>query len=274
MTTIRRQVGIYLAVTYAIVLALAIALPDIGLTPLLMMGAPTIGTAVAITMTCPRGERLAAWRAIGFGPASWRWLAVALVLPALLIAISFAIAAAIGVVSFPNGLAIDPVQLVLELFVIGLLLALAEEIGWRGYLLPRLSRLVRGGRAALLTGAGHAAFHLPALLLTTVYQSAGARIIVVPMVMVTLTAAGVIYAWLRYASGSVWPVALAHNAFNTAVSAGAGAAVASSPALMAYVTTETGVVTMVLTVATATWLLRNRADVMDRRAGLVGRPCR
>ena len=34
------------------------------------------------------------------------------------------------------------------------------------------------------------------------------------MVMVTLTLAGVWYGWLRLWSGSIWPVTLAHSAFN------------------------------------------------------------
>ena len=40
------------------------------------------------------------------------------------------------------------------------------------------------------------------------------RWIVVPMVMVTLTLAGVWYGWLRLWSGSIWPVSLSHSAFN------------------------------------------------------------
>jgi uncharacterized protein len=257
-SVLRRQIGIYLAVTYALVLALALAFPNIGLTPMLMMGAPTIAVAVAIAATVRRGERGAAWRGIGFGPASLRHFAAGLLLPVALVAASFGIAAAAGVVRFAGLAAIDPVQLALEAFAIGLLLALAEEIGWRGFLLPRLAELTRGSRAALLTGAGHAAFHLPALTLTSVYQGEGNRFIVVPMVMVTLTAAGVLYGWLRLASGSIWPVALAHSTFNAAFSHGALAVTATSPAIMAYVTTETGVVTMLLTAATAVWLIRYR----------------
>ena len=96
---------------------------------------------------------------------------------------------------------------------------LGEEIGWRGYLLLRLAELTSGRRAALLTGAFHAIFHLPLLVLTTTYQSEGNRWIVVPMVMVTLTLAGVWYGWLRLWSGSIWPVSLSHSAFNNLMEA-------------------------------------------------------
>jgi membrane protease YdiL (CAAX protease family) len=111
----------------------------------------------------------------------------------------------------------------------------------------------------VLTGAFHAIFHLPLLVLTTTYQSEGKRWIIVPMVMVTLTLAGVWYGWLRLWSGSIWPVSLSHSAFNNVGAGVAGAAIATSPAMMAYVTTETGVATMITLVLVAVYLLTRRA---------------
>ena len=141
---------------------------------------------------------------------------------------------------------------------------LGEEIGWRGYLLFRLAEVTSGRRAALLTGAFHAAFHLPLLLQTTTYQSAGSRWVVVPTVMVTLTLAGVWYGWLRLWSGSIWPVSLSHSAFNNIVETVGGAAIATSPVTMAYVTTETGLATMGIMVVVAGYLLTRRAPDFDR----------
>ena len=77
--------------------------------------------------------------------------------------------------------------------------------------------------------------------------------------MITLTLAGVWYGWLRLWSGSIWPVSLAHSAFNNLMAAAAGLAIATSPAKMAYVTTETGVVTMIIMVLVAAYLLTRRA---------------
>jgi membrane protease YdiL (CAAX protease family) len=171
------------------------------------------------------------------------------------------IAAAFGVVRF-SGLAPGFGSAVLNLTVTTIIFTvvfLGEEIGWRGYLLFRLAELTSGRRAAVLTGAFHAIFHLPLLLLTTTYQSEGKRWIVVPMVMVTLTLAGVWYGWLRLWSGSIWPVSLSHSAFNNLMEGVAGAAIATSPAMMAYVTTETGAVTMIIVVLLAGYLLIRRA---------------
>jgi uncharacterized protein len=136
---------------------------------------------------------------------------------------------------------------------------LGEEIGWRGFLLLRFGEVMSGRRAVLATGACHAAFHLPLLTLTTTYQAAGSRWIVVPMVMVTLTLAGVWYGWLRLWSGSIWPVSLSHSAFNNVGEVTAGLAITTSPVAMAYTTTETGVVTLLIVLVTAVYLLTQRA---------------
>ena len=112
-----------------------------------------------------------------------------------------------------------------------------------------------GRRAAVATGAIHAIFHLPLLLLTTTYQSAGNRWIVVPAVLVTITLAGIPYAWLRWSSGSIWPVAVMHAVFNDAMGRWATIAVAASPAALAYTTTETGLVTVALMIVLGALLL-------------------
>jgi membrane protease YdiL (CAAX protease family) len=188
-------------------------------------------------------------------------LLVAVVGPLVIVGLSFAIAAAVGVVRFsaPDGSAPGAVLTAVAATLAFGIVFLGEEIGWRGFLLLRLRAVMSGRRAALVTGACHALFHLPLLTLTTTYQSAGNRWIVVPMVMVTLTLAGVWYGWLRLRSGSVWPVSLSHSAFNNLMEGAAGAAITTSPVAMAYTTTETGAVTMLIVLAVAVYLLTRRA---------------
>ena len=170
---------------------------------------------------------------------------------------SFGVAAAFGVVQFsglPPGFGRGVLRIALTTIIFAVVF-LGEEIGWRGYLLFRVAELTSGRRAALVTGFFHAIYHLPLLLIATTYQSAGNRWIVVPMVMVTLTLAGVWYGWLRLWSGSIWPVSLSHSAFNNLMETAAGVTITTSPATMAYVTTETGVVTMIIMVLVAGYLL-------------------
>jgi membrane protease YdiL (CAAX protease family) len=260
-----RQASVFLAITYLLALAIALALPHAGIAPLISIAVPVIAVALTIALCVPHGQRRAEWAAVGFGRPAWRSLLVAVVGPVVLIGISFAVAAAVGVVTFPAlgwGLGAAALNFLVSTAVFGVVF-LGEEIGWRGFLLLRLAEVISGRRAALVTGACHAVFHLPLLLLTTTYQSAGNRWIVVPMVMVSLTLAGVWYGWLRAWSGSIWPATMSHAGFNNAVDGFSGAAIVTSPATMAYVTTETGVVTMLLVILLAGYLLIRRAADFD-----------
>jgi uncharacterized protein len=209
-----RQAAVFLAITYALALAIALALPRAGIDPLISMIVPVVAVAITVLVMLPRGQRRAALAEVGFGPPPWRTLLVALVGPVVIIALSYAIASAVGVVRFaaPDGGWV--LDLAIGILLFGVIL-LGEEIGWRGFLLLRFGAVMSGRRAALATGACQAAFHLPLLTLTTMYQSVGNRWIVVPMVMVTLTLAGVWYGWLPLWSRSIWPVSLSHSAFNT-----------------------------------------------------------
>jgi uncharacterized protein len=256
-----RQIVVYLCITYGLTLAIALALPHAGITPLIAIAFPVIAVALTVAFTVPRGQRRAIWAAVGFNPRRGRGLIIGVLGPAAIIALSFGIAAAFGVVRFtgmPPGLGRAVLNITVTIVIFAVVF-LGEEIGWRGYLLFRVAELTSGRRAAVITGAFHAIFHLPLLLLTTTYQNEGKRWIVVPMVMITLTLAGVWYGWLRLWSGSIWPVSLAHSAFNNLMAAAAGLVVATSPATMAYVTTETGVATMIILVLVAAYLLTRRA---------------
>jgi membrane protease YdiL (CAAX protease family) len=255
-----REAGVFLAITYVLALAIALALPNAGIAPLISIAVPVVAVAITVLVTLPRGRRRAAWAGVGFGRPSWRSLVVAVAGPLVIVGLSFAIASAFGVVRFagPEAAGGLVLNLVIALAVFGLIF-LGEEIGWRGFLLFRFGAVMSGRRAALATGACHAVFHLPLLTLTTTYQSAGNRWIVVPMVMVTLTLAGVWYAWLRLWSRTIWPASLSHSAFNNFMEHAAGLAVTASPVAMAYTTTETGIVTMLIVLVTAGYLLTRRA---------------
>ena len=108
-------------------------------------------------------------------------------------------------------------------------------------------------------------WHLPLILLTTACNPIGNRFIVVPLFLAVLTAAGVLYGYLRDASGSLWPVMIAHGTFNAVLGMLAGAAVAEYPALAAYLTGETGIFTLLAIVIVAWVLVRRPATGQERR---------
>jgi membrane protease YdiL (CAAX protease family) len=133
--------------------------------------------------------------------------------------------------------------------------ALIEEVAWRGYLLPRLLQLGRN-RALAITGLVHAAWHLPLVLLTSLYHSDGNLLIILPLFVATIVAAGFVYGDLRIATGSIWPAAIAHGVHNASWGALAGLTVTSSPVLVnEYLAGDTGVFILITTMVAA-FLLR------------------
>lgn len=97
--------------------------------------------------------------------------------------------------------------------VIGCLMALGEEIGWRGFLVPRLVARLGFVRGSLATGLIWAVWHYP-LLLWGGYK--GGTPWPYSLLCFTVMVVGIsfLFTWLRLASGSVWPAMLLHASHN------------------------------------------------------------
>jgi membrane protease YdiL (CAAX protease family) len=257
-----REAVTFVGLVYAIVVGIALALPHApGLTtPLLTMLTPAFVVLLIVVFGTGRGHRRTLLASLGlhhFGLRSWpAAFAIAVV---MILVVPYSVTLALGSAAFTpfassGSFWLAATSAVLENLALVTLLALGEEIGWRGYLLPRVQALVSKRRAALVVGFVHGVFHLPLILLTTTYDSVGSRWVVAPVVVVTLTLAGVLYAWLRDRSGSVWPVAFAHATVNTFVDGG-DLIVVTAPVALAYTAGESGIMTLVAVLGTAIVLL-------------------
>ena len=165
----------------------------------------------------------------------WKWparkyAAMSWYIPLIYAAIAYGIVWVSGLGGFPNrefmqglvgrmGLQTSPaVATALYVFLIGsfglvrsLSSALGEEIGWRGYALPRLGARLRLGWASIILGAIWASWHLPLFFLPdsdTYHQSF--------IVYITqVTAISVAMAWLWERTGrSLLLIMLMHAAIN------------------------------------------------------------
>jgi hypothetical protein len=88
---------------------------------------------------------------------------------------------------------------------------LGEELGWRGFALPRLERRWSGLVAALVLGTIWGIWHLPAFFISGLPQSSFGF----PMFLVQSIAFTVLLAWMvNNARGSVIPAILLHWAIN------------------------------------------------------------
>jgi membrane protease YdiL (CAAX protease family) len=254
-TVIPTQARSFIAIALGASLAISALLRGStgGAAPLLTMATPLV--AVLVVSACS-GTLRSTWRQMGWRRSGIRRWPAAIAVPAAVVFISYGCAVGIGVASFPNidlssSSLIDAAVNAVIGIVIGVVFALGEEIGWRGFLLPQLQATMSPTRAAVTTGFINGIWHLPLLLLTNAYDTDGKRWIVAPMVVVTVTLAGVFYAWLRTRSATVWPVAIAHSTVNVCFEGLHRTVVTSAPAALAYTAGEAGVGTVLVLTAIA-----------------------
>ncbi len=272
MTRPLREVTTYLVLAYSLAIGIAVAMPHAGINALLSAFAPITAVLAITFMSTPRGKRRELWGSFGLNRSGKQTWVFALVVPMLMAASAYAVALVMDVAQLrefdltATGLGSWTLNLVATLAFMSVLF-LSEEIGWRGYMLPRVQQLTSRRRAAVLTGFVHGCFHLPLILIATTYDQHGSRWFVAPVVVATITAGGVFYAYLWDRTGSVWPVAMAHGAVNTMFAIGAGAVVARSEADLAYVAGESGIATFaVVGVAAVVFLARARVWRTDKPA--------
>jgi len=92
-------------------------------------------------------------------------------------------------------------------------LALGEEIGWRGFLYPRLRARLGDPLAVVVLGIIWGVWHAPLLLLGYNYPSLAPawRLVWMSVFCIILTA---VLAWVRQRSRSVWLAAIGHGTVN------------------------------------------------------------
>lgn len=137
--------------------------------------------------------------------------------------------------------------------------ALGEEIGWRGFLLPRLVQRAGFTGGCLLSGCIWAAWHYPGLLFAD-YNAGTKQAFALSCFTLMVIADSFILGWLRLKSGSLWTGAVLHASHNLFIQAIFDRMTAPVGRAL-YVTTEFGF-GLVLTVgAFALYFWTRRSEV-------------
>jgi membrane protease YdiL (CAAX protease family) len=91
--------------------------------------------------------------------------------------------------------------------------ALGEEIGWRGFLVPELSKVVGFPGIGLISGLMWAAYHYPVLLFAD-YNAGAPAWYSLTCFTIMVVGGSFVMAWLTLRSGSLWPAAILHGSHN------------------------------------------------------------
>ena len=249
---------------FALVGSLALALlvaPIAGhSTLLLVMMTPLVSVLLMKLVVTREGYHMGGWADLGLGRLGLKLWPMAFGLPFSVLLFSYGIIWLTGLAQFavPPGFGFSsPIDFVLNLTVT-MVVCFGEEIGWRGYLLPKLMSL--GHRPALLiSDVLQGLWHVPLIVFTTLYHGAGNPFIVIPLFLVTMTIAGILFGYLRIVSKSTWPAVITHGVFNIYWTLFTAYTVSGSVLATEYLAGESGVLT-IAAMAVLAWILIRRLE--------------
>jgi CAAX protease family protein len=233
---------------------------------------PTAAALVMLLVVTRDGYSREGWKSLGLhrlGLNVW-WIAFGVTL--LITVAASAVVWATPLASFvvPEGGIVDPViSFFIQVAILALTFTLAEEIGMRGYLLPKLLPLGRS-RALLLSGLVFATWHMPLILLTPIFP-VGNKLISLPLFYGTVVAASFIFGYLRIYTGSTWPATIAHAVHNAAWDLLVPLTATSSAVLVnKYLVGDYGLLIFIGAVIGAIWvgrMLRSGMNQAQQEAG-------
>ncbi|HSI75238.1 MAG TPA: type II CAAX endopeptidase family protein [Lunatimonas sp.] len=231
----QKRISLFLIILIVLTTLCHIVIPklEIGnLSSLLIMWTPALA-AILTSIVFKRDFREFGWK------LSAKWLALGWVIPILIATIAYTLIWLLQLAEVPNPTFLERARLTLgtdtksdakvimmAFFYITLLnllpamiLALGEELGWRGFLVPELSKWVGFKKAGWISGIIWGVWHLPGIISGGYGDSPtplGYRIFCFFLLVVS---AAIIFTWLRMKSGSIWPVAIFHATHNGVVQA-------------------------------------------------------
>ena len=223
---------LFLALVAALLIRILEIAPSMGMW-ILWSCTPTVAALVILLVVTREGYSKEGWKALGLhraGMSVW-WIAFGLTLLITVAASAIVWATPLATFVVPESGIVDAVlNFLIQVGILALTFSLAEEIGIRGYLLPKLLPLGRR-RALALSGLVWATWHMPLILLTPVFP-VGNELISLPLFYAAIVAASFFYGYLRIYTGSVWPASIAHAVHNAAWGALGAFTATSSPVLV------------------------------------------
>jgi membrane protease YdiL (CAAX protease family) len=261
-----------LMLSMAVGAALLIRFLDITSNPILFSiwsCTPTVATLIMLLVVTRDGYSKEGWKSLGLhrlGLNVW-WIAFVVTLLITVAASAVVWATPLASFTMPEDGIIDPILSFFIFFGMTVVwFGLAEEIGMRGYLQPRLMSLGRT-RALFLVGLVFATWHLPLIFLAPAQVDfpTGNLLLFFPLFYGTFVAASFFFGYLRIYTGSIWPASIAHAVHNAVWNVvGAVTLITAAPVLVSvYLVGDFGLLILIGTAIGAIWVGHRFKSGMD-----------
>ena len=136
---------------------------------------------------------------------------------------------------------------------------LGEELGWRGFLLPKLRERYGFTAGCLITGVTWAFWHYPLLYAFGFFSRPHANI-QIPVFTVMVIGLSFVFGWLRFKTNGLWPCVLMHASHNAFLQTIFDPLTASTKKTE-YITSEFGAGLMLTISIVAIWLTSTRKTI-------------
>jgi len=241
-----------------------------GINSFAYMVTPTLAVLIMMLVVTRDGYRKPGWKALGLHKLGLRGWLFAICVPIVPLAVGYGIAWGTGLSSLEIGedfagfsWSVFPL-IVLFLFVKATLFeSMGEELGWRGYLLPLMTRCTSKNKAMMLNGVIHGLWHFPIMLNTNAYHSEEKLWLILPLALLSTMFLAPVIGELRLRTGSVWTASIMHTSHNLVWLILANITLENSEASK-YISGDMSIVVVVF-YAGLTWLLWKKSNKMLKR---------
>ena len=275
---------IFSALVLCMAMGAALLIRSLKLTPDLGMFAiweatPILAALIMLLVVTRDGYSREGWKSLGLHRAGVKVWGIAFGVTFLITLVAAALVWATPLASLvmpEYGFFNTVIEFVINFLVVVLVFGLAEEIGMRGYLQPRLMALGRT-RALLVVGLVWATWHMPLYYFVAPLFPEGLEfpaninvLLFVPLFYGTIVAASFFFGYLRIYTGSIWPASIAHAVHNAAWDTLVAVTLTSSPLLVnIYLLGDYGILILLSAALAAAWLGRRLKHGMDEAEGAI-----
>jgi membrane protease YdiL (CAAX protease family) len=228
-----RRITIYIILTVCFSMFFYVSAARHGLSAGSAIGTMWCPGLAAIVASLLTGRSL---REIGWSPIPFRYVGVGWITPMLYAWPAYILVWVTGFGAFPDSRRLAAVQTTLHLAsvptsvalvviyaivataitLLGFSGALGEEIGWRGFLVPELSRVTSFTKVSLISGTIWALWHFPLIIFAN-YHSTTPAWYALTCFFLMVVGISFAFAWVRLKSGSVWAACIMHASHNAII---------------------------------------------------------